>query len=254
MTGQRTHLFALVAHIIVMAANLVVIAVERYLKIVHSIWHKNHFSPWMIHAAIIFTWIDGIALNVPLLVPTTDVANGKCMSVAYWPNEQAAYIYGIWYFIYFFVIPVLLFVYCYGRIVAVVRRQAKVKNTGNSGMTGPATGNMSPASYRAQINVIKTMLTVTILFIVCWLPNVIYYLLTVVIFIWDLEIYYITISIWNVHIYYITIFIAFLNICLNPFVYAGQHDAIKTRIREMLQVARRLIRGEHIGTDDTHQR
>jgi len=221
-----------------MAANLVVIAVERYLKIVHSIWHKNHFSPWMIYAAIIFTWIDGIALNVPLLVSTTDVANGDCMTATYWPNDQAAYIYGIWYFMYFFVVPVLLFVYCYGRIVAVVRRQAKVSNTGNSGMAGPAAGKMSPASYRAQVNVIKTMLTVTILFIICWLPNIVYYLLTVVIFIW------------NGNIYYITIYFAFLNICLNPFVYAGQYDVIKTRIREMLQAARQLIRDGHMSTDN----
>ena len=125
----------------------------------------------MIYAAILFTWFDGIALNVPLLVTTTDVANGKCMSQAYWSSDQAAYIYGVWYFVYFFIVPLLVFVYCYGQIVAVVRRQAKVNNAVHDGTAGSTTGKMSPASYRAQVNVIKTMLTVTIIFIVCWLPN-----------------------------------------------------------------------------------
>jgi 7 transmembrane receptor (rhodopsin family) len=82
-------------------ANLVVIAIERYIKIVHPIWHKNHFRPQMIYAAVAFTWIDGIALNVPLLAATTGVANGRCMSYAYWSSDQAAYIYGIWYFVFF---------------------------------------------------------------------------------------------------------------------------------------------------------
>jgi 7 transmembrane receptor (rhodopsin family) len=111
--------------------------------------------------------------------------------------------------------------YCYGRILAVVRRQAMVSNAGSGG-TNTA---LNSSSQRAQMSVIKTMLIVTVLFVVCWLPNTIYYLLTVVIFLWDLQ------------IYYVTIFFAFLNICLNPFVYAGQHDLVRMRLHNLLHAA-----------------
>jgi hypothetical protein len=223
-------------------ANLVVIAVERYIKIVHPIWHKNHFRPWMIYAAVAFTWIDGIALNVPLLVITSGVAGGQCMSYAFWNNDQAPYIYGIWYFVFFFVTPLLIFVYCYGRILAVVRRQAMAVNAGPGAASGKATNLGNTSSQRAQMSVIKTMLTVTVVFVVCWLPNTIYYLLTVVT------------TLWNLQIYYVTIFIAFLNICLNPFVYAGQHDLVRTRLRRFLLTGKNLAGDTNGSIGGTDQR
>jgi hypothetical protein len=156
--------------------------------------------------------------------------DGQCVPYVHWISDQAAYIYGIWYFVYFFLIPLSIFTYCYGRILAVVRRQARAINVdrGTTLNTWPAVSNV--ASHRAQVNVIKTLLNVTILFVICWLPNNIYYLLTVIA------------SLWNLQIYLVTIFFAFLSICLNPFIYAGQYNLVKSRLSSWLQKAKRFLR------------
>jgi 7 transmembrane receptor (rhodopsin family) len=41
--------------------NLMIIAMERYFKIVHSIWHKNNAKSWMTYVAVAIPWIEGIA-------------------------------------------------------------------------------------------------------------------------------------------------------------------------------------------------
>ena len=66
-------------------ASLVLITFERYVKIVHSIAHRKYFKPWMMWVGIVFTWINGVLLNISDIW-TTQVVDGVCMSFAFWPN------------------------------------------------------------------------------------------------------------------------------------------------------------------------
>lgn len=50
------------------------------------------------------------------------------------------------------------------------------------------------------MNVIKTMLTITVLFVVCWFPNTIFYLITTI-----------DQSLWSDTFYYASVLMAFLN-------------------------------------------
>ena len=88
-----------------------------------------------------------------------------------------------------FIVPLIVFVFCYWRIISALLRNAKVGNVSRSvniGQTeqhtaGPSTpaaviAAATDASSRSkplsetQKNVIKTMIVVTCCFIVCWLP------------------------------------------------------------------------------------
>jgi len=40
--------------------GLVVITVERYVKIVHPVVHRNHYRRWMTLAGVILPWVDGV--------------------------------------------------------------------------------------------------------------------------------------------------------------------------------------------------
>jgi hypothetical protein len=44
--------------------NMVIITLERYVKIVHPIYHRNHFRRWMTYAAVALCWIDGLSTCV----------------------------------------------------------------------------------------------------------------------------------------------------------------------------------------------
>ena len=43
--------------------NLMSISIERYVMIVHPIWHRNNAKPWMIHTAVGVSWSMGFAVD-----------------------------------------------------------------------------------------------------------------------------------------------------------------------------------------------
>jgi len=106
--------------------NLAAITIERYLKIVHSTWSKKRLRSWMIYTASAFAWIAGSVTSNGVTIPTTDVLDGVCYPGLTWQSKAAYLAYGIWFFLSFEVIILAIFIFCYWRIVAVIRRQAKV--------------------------------------------------------------------------------------------------------------------------------
>jgi len=104
--------------------NLVALTVERYLKVVHPFWSKKHLKRWMIQAAIGFAWIAGIVAVAPPAFIASRVEYGTCVS--YFESPESDWITGSCHLAIFLFVPLILFVYCYGRIVVVMRRQMRV--------------------------------------------------------------------------------------------------------------------------------
>jgi hypothetical protein len=59
--------------------GLVTIAVERYIKVVHSIWHKNHSKQWMAFVGCALSWASGFGMNAVGALFTNVVRNGYCV-------------------------------------------------------------------------------------------------------------------------------------------------------------------------------
>jgi len=62
----------------------------------------------------------------PLAFVTTIVYDGICLPFGVWETEYASVIFIAWTGSSYFVVPVILFVFCYARIVVVMNRQMKV--------------------------------------------------------------------------------------------------------------------------------
>jgi len=138
--------------------NLVALTIERYLKVVHAIWSKAHLKRWMIHATMAFSWIGGIVSCTPGALISVRVDEGMC--TAYFGSPVSDYVYGSCNLLLFFFFPLLIFIYCYGRIVVVIRRQMRVMAGHN--VEGSSQTNASQAqSKRIKWNIIKTMIIVT---------------------------------------------------------------------------------------------
>ena len=90
--------------------NLAAISIERYLKIVHHVWAKNKLRNWMIYAAAAFSWISGIVIVAALMIPTTTVVNGVCISGVLGLSPMARNVYSIWEFLSFYVIILMIFI------------------------------------------------------------------------------------------------------------------------------------------------
>ena len=68
--------------------GLVVITLERYVKVVHAIAHRKYYSNWMTKVGVALPWIFGTILIVFPSIIGTRVSNGRCLRIAAWPVEE----------------------------------------------------------------------------------------------------------------------------------------------------------------------
>jgi len=193
--------------------NLAAISIERYLKIVHHVWAKNKFRNWMIYSTIAFSWISGIVCAASVTIPTTAVVNGVCRFRVFFKSKAAQTVYGIWSFLSFYVIILFILIFCYGRILITIRRQATVM----AACSGQESSHAQDQSNKIQTSIIKTMILVSGLFAITWTPGYIRSLLKHLHF----KLKIVTNGL------YAMLFIGYLYMCINPFIYATKFDPVK---------------------------
>ena len=153
--------------------NLIFISIERYLKVVHSAWSKKKLRKWMSYAAIAVAWISGFVHTMPTAFESSAVINGVCFGYVMWKDPGSGMAYGIFYFVFSYFIVVVVFIFCYGKILMAIRRQARVMASHNE--AGSSTTQAQ--SNHLQSSVIKTMILVCAFYAIAWLPDAIYFLL-----------------------------------------------------------------------------
>jgi len=192
--------------------NLAAISIERYLKVVHHMWAKNKLRNWMIYSAMAFAWVAGIVCSAALAIPTTSVVNGLCHSGIFFLSPTGRKAYLIWDFLSFYVTTLFVFTYCYGSILVVIRRQARVM----AAHSGQASNTAEDQLSKIQTSVIKTMILVSVLFAVTWGPSYIYPFLV------DDNA-----ALFHENVMFTVMFIAYLYVCINPFIYATKFAPVK---------------------------
>ena len=194
--------------------NLAAITIERYLKVVHPALAKKKLRKWMIYSAATFAWIGGTAVAASVTITTSNVVNGICYALIFWKSRTVQMAFGIWYFLSFFVIILLIFIFFYWRILVAIRHQAKVMAA--HGASGSSTAPQS-RSKQIQTSIIKTMMLVSVIFVITWAPAMIYYLM--------LNIY----SKFTIRYsaFYAALFIGHFYLCINPFIYTVNFDPVR---------------------------
>jgi len=117
-------------------------------------------------------------------------------------NPKSRLAFGIYVFLSTYVVVLVVFIFCYGKILIVIRRQARIM-AGHS--AGGASNPQAQVNHQIQSNVIKTMILVCAFYAIAWMPEKIFVLLLTL---------NITMSFVN-DVYYVTLFLAFLYICTN---------------------------------------
>jgi len=129
--------------------NLASITIERYLKVVHSTWSKIKLRNWMIYSAIAFSWLGSFTYNAAFVFSTTVVIDGACYAYAICVSDPARIIVFIVNFLSFYIIILLIFIFCYWRIMVVIRRQASVM--ASHAAAGPSTAQAYAQAKYNQI-------------------------------------------------------------------------------------------------------
>jgi hypothetical protein len=157
--------------------NLMSIAIERYVKIVHPIWHKNNFKSWMIYSAAVIPWAVGMFLALSMTSMSMSVVDGQCLWGVAWINESVKYAFATSTVIITFILPLASFLFCYSSIIFVVHHQAKI--VASQRIVNPLAETASNThDTRLQMNALKTMIIISVAFVVCWLPCDMYMMLT----------------------------------------------------------------------------
>ena len=199
--------------------NLVLVSIDRYLQIVHPVWHKNQMTTCIAKGMLAFAWLSGFVWKLPTVLATSRVVDGVCYSMAFWPSELMQNAVGILGIIFQFFLPLGILIFTYTKIILVLKK------------TGPrpmqvAVNEHAPtlASNRAQKNVIKTLIMISVAFVLCWIINQIMFLF-----------YNLGGSIdFNGYLYHISVILVFMNCCINPFVYMCKYEQFKKGVVKLL--------------------
>jgi len=147
---------------------------------------------------------------------STLVIDGICYSYFIFDSYTAKLASVIFYVLFFYFIILVIFIFCYWRILVAIRRQVKVMAAHSA--TGPSNASQAQ-SHRIQNNVIKTMVIVSAFFATAWMPHNFYYLLV------SINLFP-TLSFLDSG-YYSTMLIAFIYSCTNPFIYATKFNPVR---------------------------
>jgi hypothetical protein len=88
--------------------SLVIITLERYFKVVHSVKYRNNVRPWMIKLGIIVPWLDGLFLVIFPISLTSYVVDGVCRKAIEKPEVGKSY--NMFKFIWHFLLPLITFI------------------------------------------------------------------------------------------------------------------------------------------------
>jgi len=188
--------------------NLMFIFIERYLKVVHSVWSKKKLRKWMTYVAIACTWISGLIQEMVVVFKGSAVIGGVCYTFIMLKNPKSRMAIALYYILSTYVIVLLISVFCYGKILMVIRRQARVMASHNAGGSNTAQAR----SDKIQTNVVKTMILVCVFYAIPWLPEKTF----VVISSLDISVTFVNIG------FYVAVFLGFLYICTDLTVIATE--------------------------------
>ena len=164
-----------------------------------------------------------------------------------------------------FIIPLVIFVFCYWKIISSLRHRAKVaasqrQRQQQQPAAGPSTSTaassrQSKAPSKTQKNIIKTMIIIISCFIVSWLPPQ----FMIVVMFCDSSLFT------SVALHYFSyFFVTVIYFCANPFIYAtGMYPFLREKFVASLRRLRRLVCGgnqvadvaeQHAGTSNLSKR
>ena len=200
-------------------ASLTTIAVERYVKIVHSVLHRRFYRHWMIYVLVAVPWMMGVTAATGSVIPTTIIIDGHCCPESYYPSGVSRIGHNMVGIVFGYVGPVCTITFCYSRIVLFMRKRAAVA-------AGDVHSNSEMSSQKRNLllNTIKILMMNTIMCVVTWTPPFIF--LALFAFGYPMDI--------DGRVSLSLCLIEFTYYLVTPFMYAWQYDSVRNTIKMLL--------------------
>ena len=198
---------------------LMAIAVERYLATTQLIRDRFRLTTRRLTAVIIVGWTFAVVYNLPLFLVVELIKDGGNQCTEHWcPNENLGKAFSVGCFFVFGVIPVVTMVTLYSKVLY------KLWKGGIH-----ATLSFEQARMRSKLKVTKMVIVVSVLYAICWLPNLVIYMLSR--FNPDLLGHG---SYFFADTFVISVVLVALNSAMNPFIYALHSTNFRRHIKNAL--------------------
>ncbi len=222
--------------------NLVALNVERWISILHpgefssivsgailgasflqsqhiflfiSVFHKTSFTKRKAKAMILFAWIIGPAFNLARYIPATQItADGRYFQNQVWPNSFWNSFVAVLVSILYLFFPLVLISCLYISIFLFLKRRGQPGNFEES-------VRIQSAMNKAKLNVLKTSVSLSLLFLLCWVCNIMYF------FLYSISVFHTFVS----PFYHFSVFMSNLTCCVNPFCYALQYKDFQNQAK-----------------------
>ena len=215
--------------------NLIFLNIDRYIAIVHPMWHRSGYSLKNIMAMLMFPWLFGIAFNCGYMIPTSIMQDGRCYIYKCWTDRNAEIAFGLILLFFQFVLPNVIFLFCYVNIIRAVRlransdtRQSSDGDVNKTMMTSTVVlvQNAGHAIWlKAERNSVKTVFIISLSFVLCWILNQALI---------SSEFFGLNVNYGSLF-YKITMVLVLFNCCINPFIYALQYKSFQVAAHKLLR-------------------
>ena len=145
-------------------------------------------------------------------------ADGRCLVLARWPSPFVQRAISVFLILVEFLFPLVFITYCYGRLF--FRLKSRVSSTGRN--TTEIDDKGGDRNAKARRNVLKTLINVSVCYVICWIWNQLYYA--------GVGLGVVERSQNSVYVSFST-FMIYVNCCINPIIYVIHYDQFKKGLR-----------------------
>ena len=196
--------------------SLVVMAYERFAAITAQLGRPASFKNRKLKIVVVFCWTAAMIFNVPLFC-VRPVNSERGFSESHWRSVKLALSYNFAWLLLIGIVPFSLMTFFYGKVVKQTRREVVPRQ------------HLSVSVMKSRKKVVKMLMTVTAIYGICWIPNLILY----VVWYFALE----------AHVMYtinkVFLVLILVNSCANPIVYALQSRLFRKRMVNILSLYKR---------------
>ena len=197
--------------------NMILITSERYIMVIHPIWHKSNFTKNLAHICIVAVFMLGLIFGL-VKIPTSSVRHGRCMIMHFWIEDYLRDYYVMALIITMQFLPEIYICVAYSKMFVTLRKRREVVATYST--------TANEVLSKAQFNVLATMAIASLCLVLCYLPATILTIYAMANKVPKFLIFPLKLS--NV--------LMFVNCGLNPIVYTLKYEWFK---REIVKVFKR---------------
>ena len=202
--------------------TLVLMSLDRYLAVVHAIRSMSIRTEWNTWLAVAVTWVVILLGHVPLLLEYgilyykhIEENRSTCINLAHLDNPQQGKVFYACFLTFGYAVPLSVVCCLYGLML---------KRLLYGVVPG---GNQSQESIRAKKRVTRMVIIVVIIFAVCWLP------IQIILVLQKFGVYPV-VEVPFIGLQMASNCLAYMNSCVNPFLYAFLSDNFRRSFRKFL--------------------